>query len=317
VRIAIPANIPPKNRGLFRFNRRKVLAAIVFIVLSALGAWLAASAAVAWSFTRRHRERAIEPPPKVASTDVEVHRLKTCDGEEIGAWFVRGKRQKGCVLLLHGIGASRREMLPVMQWLVESGYSVLAVSFRAHGDSTGEIIDIGWSARHDVTAAVGFLRQACPGQPVYVVGRSMGAAAAIFAAKELQGDVAGYFLEQPYKDLESAVWCRLHHHIPPGLDWVAYLGLRLWAPLFLPVSPNQISPYEHVRDIPENVPIVFVTGSADRHALLADVTGLYERVRSHATLVVFQGAIHEALDRNNPQLYRTSLFGLLDSRNAQ
>ena len=77
-----------------------------------------------------------------------------------------------------------------------------------------------------------------PQQPIYVVGRSLGAAAAIFSAEELKGQIAGYFLEQPYKDLKSAVWCRVHYHLPPGLDWFAYFGLRLWAPVFLPISPD-------------------------------------------------------------------------------
>ena len=105
---------------------------------------------------------------------------------------------------------------------------MLAITLRAHGDSTGEVNDIGWGARHDVVAAVEFLRKKFPGRPVFVVGRSMGAAAAIFAAEELKTDVAGYFLEQPYKDLTSAVWNRLQNHLPPVLDWVAYCGMRLW-----------------------------------------------------------------------------------------
>ena len=62
------------------------------------------------------------------------------------------------------------------------------------------------------------------------------------------------------------------------------------------------------------MPIVLVTGSADRHARLDEVTALFQRVRSHAKLVVFEGATHEALDRNNPELYRASLFQLLNQR---
>ncbi|MGA2799586.1 MAG: hypothetical protein ABSE63_18545, partial [Thermoguttaceae bacterium] len=97
-------------------------------------------------------------------------------------------------------------------------------------------------------------------------------------------------------------------------DWVAYCGLRLWAPLFLPVNLDQISSYDHVKDIPESVPIVFITGSEDRHARLEDVVALLNRVQSHAKLVVFKGAAHEALDMSDPQLYRDSLFNFLDER---
>lgn len=205
-------------------------------------------------------------------------------------------------------------MLPVMRWLAKARFTALAISLRAHGDSTGEINDFGWSARHDVVAAVAFLQQECPQQPIYIVGRSLGAATAIFAAGERGGKIAGYFLEQPYKDLKSAVWNRLQNHLCPVLDRLAYCGLWLWAPVFLPVDPDQVSPYDHMAEIPGNVPVVIITGSTDRHAHLDDVTALFDRVRLHAKLVVFEGAAHVSLDGYDPQLYRSNLFALLENR---
>jgi alpha-beta hydrolase superfamily lysophospholipase len=294
---------------MLKTRRRKLLA---IIALAGLVLWLGSSALVAWLFTRRSGAPFPEPPPQAAWADVEARRLETCDGQQIGAWLVRGDPQKGCVVLLHGNNRSRRQMLAVMQCLAEARFTVLAISLRAHGDSTGEINDLGWSARHDVAAAVAFLQQECPRRPIYVVGRSLGAAAAIFAAEELKGQVAGYFLEQPYKDIKSAAWNRLRHYLPPGLDWVAYGGLRLWAPVFLPVAVDRLSTCDHIEDIPESVPVVFVTGSADRHAHLDEVTAMYRRIESHAKLVVFDGAEHVDLDRADPELYRKTLLDFVD-----
>ena len=293
---------------MLKLTKRRLL----ITVLAGLVIWLATSALVTWKFTRRSGGPFPEPPPEVAWAKLEAHRLKTSDGQELGAWLVRGDPQKGCVLLLHGNGGSRREMLLVMQYLAETRFTALAISLRAHGDSTGEINDLGWSARHDVTAGVEFLQKECPRRPIYIVGRSLGAAAAIFAAGDLKGQVTGYFLEQPYKDIKSAAWNRLQHYLPPPLDWIAYGGLRLWAPVFLPVAPEQLSPYDRVQDIPGSVPVVFVTGSADRHAHLDEVTAMYRRIESHARLVVFEGAEHVGLDRADPDLYRTTLFNFLD-----
>ena len=295
---------------MLKSKRRRVLA---IVILAGLILWLGSSALVAWKFTRRSDAPFAEPPPQVAWANVEGHRVETSDGQQLGAWLVRGDRQKGCVLLLHGNGELRRQMLPVMQWLAEAHFTVLAISLRAHGDSTGEINDVGWSARHDVTAAVAFLQRECPQQPLYIVGRSLGAAAAIFAAGELDGTIVGYFLEQPYKDLKSAVWNRLQHYLPPVLDWIAYGGLRLWAPVFLPVDAGQLSPHDHIQDIPESVSVVFVTGSADRHVHLDEVKAMYRRIKSHAKLVVFDGAVHEALDRYDPRLYQATLFRCLNA----
>ena len=139
----------------------------------------------------------------------------------------------------------------------------------------------------------------------------MGAAAAIFAAGQLQDRVAGYFLNHPYKDLDSAVWNRLQRRLIPGLDWVAYGGMKLWGPLFLPVAPGRICPYDSLQDIPATVPVVFVTGSADPHARLAEVTAMYERIQSHAKLVVFEGAGHKPLDRYDRPLFRATLLEFL------
>lgn len=184
-------------------------------------------------------------------------------------------------------------------------------SLRAHGDSTGEINDFGLSARHDVIAAVEYLKRECPGRPVWVLGRSLGAAAALFAARELQEQVAGYILEQPYKDLESATWNRVEHYLPTGLDWLAYAGLRLWAPAVLPVAPQEIAPCQCASRIPANIPVVVLTGSADRHARLEDVEEVCDSMKCHAKLVVFAEAKHAALDRVDPVRYREELLQFL------
>jgi alpha-beta hydrolase superfamily lysophospholipase len=293
---------------MLKRRKLKILAAVALVLIMA---WLAVSAFVAWRLTRRGSGPLVEQPPVVAGGCVEPIRLKTCDDQQIGGWLKRGDADKPCVLLLHGFKGSRNEMRPVMEWLAESRFTVLGISLRAHGDSTGEVNDIGWSARHDVVAAVAFLRKEFPKRPVFIDGRSMGAATAIFAAEELKTDVAGYFLEQPYRDLKTAVWVRLQNHLPPILDWVAYCGMRLWAPVFLPVDPNQISPYDHIAAIPPNVPVVIITGSADR---LEDVKAMAARVPSGAKLVVFEGAKHEPLDRRDLKLYRQSLMELLRSK---
>jgi uncharacterized protein len=297
-----------KKYKMYRITKRGIFGTLLLLGLLV---WLGSSAYVAWRFTRRYSPMLPEPPPQVAWAAVEEHRLTTSDNQQIGAWLVRGKREKACVLLLHGNGTTRGSMLPVMEMLAKAEYTVLAITFRAHGDSTGETNDLGWSARHDVAAGVDLLRNEFPGRPIYVIGRSLGAAAAVFAAKDLDNRVAGYFLEQPYKDLRSAVWNRLQNHLPPVLDWIAYGGLRIWSPVFLPVALDRLSLSDRITDVPAAVPIVIITGSADRHARLEDVRLLFDRVQTHAKLVIFDGAIHQSLDRYDPDRYRATLFDFL------
>lgn len=273
--------------------------------------WLVSSAVVARKLTQRARPPFAEPAASVHWSEAEEHRLTTSDGQEIGAWLIRHPEPRGCVLVLHGNGSSRSARLGVMELVWLHGYSVMAISLRCHGDSTGKVNDLGWSARQDVIAAVDFLERECPDQPVYVVGQSLGSAAAIFAADQLGNRISGYFLEQPYRDLQNAAWSRLQNSLPPGFDWIAYVGLRLWSVVFLPADVRQHSPYDMVSKIPDDVPVVIATGSADRHARIEDVEAVFRQVESHGQLVVFRGAEHESLYKYDPESYSEALLECL------
>src|SRR5690606_19387304 len=116
--------------------------------------WLGSSYAVAYKLTRRLRPAFDEPPPASIAARTESFRLSTRDGQELGAWFVAGDLNRPVVLLLHGNGGCRGTCLRQVEFLTEAGCGVMLISFRAHGDSTGERNDFGYSAQHDVVAAV-------------------------------------------------------------------------------------------------------------------------------------------------------------------
>ena len=299
---------------MFKFVTKK---RILLTGLLLVGIWLGLSAWVAWNLTQRARRPFAEPAPLVDWAEFEDVRLSTADGEQIGGWLARGTTQRGCVLLLHGNGGSRKSMLPEMRLLVEEGFSILAVSLRAHGDSTGEVNDFGYSARADVLAAVTKLRAEFPHRPVFILGRSLGAAAALFAAEEIGEDISGLFLESPYRDLSSATWNRLSHYLPPVADRVAYAGLRLWSPLFLPVDPDRIAPCRAAADVPQSVPVVIVAGSDDERATLDDARSVFEPLASHGKLVVFQGAKHNGCRTCDPELYLRTLLDLVARHRVQ
>lgn len=283
---------------------------VILLALLALGA--AASAAVAWALT--HRLRApYDESPALFGVRAEPLRLTTADGLGLGAWLTAGEPGRPCVVFLHGNGGSRSQMRARFERLSGAGYCVLAITMRAHGDSDGDVNDIGLSARADVVAAVAHLERAQPGRAVFVVGHSLGAAAAIFAARDLGTRVAGYQLEQPYRDLESATRNRLRMYLPAALEDPGYAVLALWAGLFLDAPIAAISPAARAADIPSAVPVVVMTGSDDRHATLDDVRAVFAPVAEHGRLVVFPGATHVDLAEYDPRLYLETLAGLTTS----
>jgi pimeloyl-ACP methyl ester carboxylesterase len=281
---------------------------VVFVI------WLATGAIAAWQLTRRPRPAFAEPPPTVAGETMRQHRLRTSDGEEVGAWYRPARPQRGTIVFLHGIGGSRSAFRTLFEPLAAEGYGVLAVSLRSHGDSTGGAHDVGYSARHDVMAAVEFLEGQAPGARVIVCGTSFGAAAAAYASGELGGRVHGYLFDSLYADVRSTIWNRLDRYLPPGLDYAAYVTLRLWAPAFLPVGLDVLRPRDHLSGIPTSTRVVFAVGTNDFRSPPADAREMYEMIRGHAEFVEFSGAEHSLLHVHDRELYLKTLTGLLQER---
>jgi alpha-beta hydrolase superfamily lysophospholipase len=253
-----------------------------------------------------------EPAPAVAWGTLAPHRIETGDGHRLGAWLIEGRPDAPSVLLVHGNGGSRRDCLDRAEMLAAHGCTVLMISTRAHGDSTGEFNDIGFGARHDIVAGVAFLEALRPGRPIVVHGTSMGAAAAVFASAGLGRRVGGYILESPYRDLRTAVWNRVENALPPVADAIAYRSLIAVAPLVL-ADLDRIAPVEAIADVPSDVPVLILAGEGDRKARPEEARALFERVRDHGELHVFPGADHLKMRHVDPARYRRAVLGLIDA----
>ncbi len=298
----------PNIRLRLLANRRVQRWLIITAVLAVV--WLLSSLAVAYALTRRLGPRSVETAPTIGDWKLESHHLKTNDGEELGAWFVEGKDDGPSVLILHGHKGKRWNSLRRGKLISSHGCSVLMISLRAHGESSGEFDDAGYSARRDVCAAVEFLERRRPGRPVIIDGNSLGSAAAIFAAGELGHRVAAYILECPYQDLKIAVWNRIDNWLPPGLSHIAYGGLRLVSPIFLP-HLDEICPAKAIGAIPADVPVLILAGAADRMARPEEARVLYARVASHGQLVFVPGAGHGDLLGSSPELYSRTILDFI------
>jgi alpha-beta hydrolase superfamily lysophospholipase len=281
---------------------------VIVLALLVVG-WLGSSTFVAWILTHRIRPHAKEHLPE--GSRAKELRLATSDDEDLGAWWFDGAPGKPVVVLLHGMGGCRSVLLTRVRMLEPGGYPMLAVSLRAHGDSSGETVDAGWSARHDVIAAVAWVERHHPGSAIVIDGASMGAAAAIFAAQELGARVRGYVLECPYRDLCTAVQNRLEHFLPPVLDSIAWAGLCTVSPVFMP-DMDRIAPIEFVGSIPRSTPVLILASAADTHARPAEAQALLDEVHDHGELVFFEDAGHDRLVETHPEQWARVVTRFLD-----
>jgi dipeptidyl aminopeptidase/acylaminoacyl peptidase len=271
--------------------------------------WFAASYGAAYRLTRRAEAPYAEPLPAVGWAPLEAVRLRARDGEELGAWFAPGEAGRPAVVLLHGNGLGRRSRLGQAEWLSRAGYAVLLPTLRAHGDSTGAENDFGHGARLDVVAAVEWLEARRPGGRVAIWGASLGAAAALFAARELGARASGYVLECPYRDLRTALRHRAAIYLPPGLDALASFSLEAAAPLALP-DFERVAP-EHAAAAARGLKALVLAGGADARAWPDEARAIAEALGPGARLSVFEGAGHLGLAEADSGRYEREVLAFL------
>lgn len=105
------------------------------------------------------------------------------DGTDLAGWYVP-TRDGAAVVLMHGAGSTRSEVLEHAAVLAEHGLGVLLFDARGHGESAGRAMDFGWYGESDASGAVDFLSRQ-PGVSagrIGLVGLSMGGEEAIGAA---------------------------------------------------------------------------------------------------------------------------------------
>lgn len=296
-----------EQRKKKRWRRRLIRGFAVALVLYVLGTLLAT-----WLLVRRPRAPFAEPAPVLQGTAIEEHRLRTRDGEQLGAWLVRGEPHLPVVIIVHGHSDSRRSATGTINMLGGRGFGVLAISMRSHGDSTGGRVDFGYSNRADLVAAVGFVERELPDRPIVISAASMGAAATLFAGGELRERVVGFLLESPFADLETATRNRLSAFLPPGADNVIYWGMKFWSKALLPTDPEKISPVAAAREVSPAVKIVILSGDEDHFAVLAEAEAIARALPGGARIIRLPKGAHGRLYRDNQELYRQAMFELLE-----
>jgi uncharacterized protein len=296
-------------------RRRMWLRWLGALALLGVTLWLGMSYSVAYELTRRSRPRCQEPLPDLTWGAWESTTLQTSDGETLGAWFCDGRMDRPIVILLHGNGGCRTGLLAQAEWLVHQGYGVLLVTLRAHGDSTGEYNDAGYSARHDVVTAVQWLKSQAAGRHIVIWGQSLGGAAAVMAAEANQADVDGYILECVYSDLKTAVHNRLELSLPSGLIGVAYTGLWLVSPWTAPYL-TETAPVVAAGKIPKGIPVLLLAGGEDRRAEVSESEAIAQRIGTNAEVVVFPTSGHLALLTTDRGRYFAAVSQLLSRVNG-
>lgn len=225
-----------------------------------------------------------DPPHAFPSETVQI---PSESGSTLIGWLARSKEHRGVVILLHLVYGNRWAMVTRAEFLHAAGYSVLLFDFQAHGESPGTHPTFGHLEGKDVIAAIRFVKEQFPGQPVGVIGWSLGGAAALLAQQPLGVDAV--VLEAVYPTIQEAVVDRIRIRLGPLAPLIAPAILVQLKPR-LGISPDQLRPIDRIAKL--GAPILIIAGSKDQHTTLAESERMYATAREPKELWVIDGAYH-------------------------
>jgi uncharacterized protein len=211
--------------------------------------------------------------------------LTTEDGVSLGAWYLPS-RNGAAVIMAHGHGENRLQLLPETEALAARGFGVLLFDWRAHGESGGELTTRGDRERLDLRAAVDWLssqRDLGSGR-VGVLGFSRGATVAIEVAARDER-VAAVVAEAAVTSLQDAL----------ELDFSRFGALSVAAARLSMkahgIDVDSVKPIAHIRAIAPR-PVMIVQGTADESVPLHMGKLLYAAAGDPKHLWLIPGAGH-------------------------
>ena len=160
--------------------------------------------------------------PSLTPTDYglswEPLRLMAADGVSISGWLIPAKSPRGILLLLHGFGTCKADLMDVAQAFHQGGpFHLILIDFRGHGDSGGRTISFGHRELRDIQAVLELVDSSLGWRhlPVGCYGISMGGAIGLLAAARFPR-IRAVVTDSAYASLSKTIariqW--LSYHIP-------------------------------------------------------------------------------------------------------
>ncbi|MGA2017699.1 MAG: alpha/beta fold hydrolase [Opitutaceae bacterium] len=272
------------------------------IILGVVGV----SAFFAVHFTGQARRPVGDIPPQLPRATATVS-FPARDGIRLSGWILPREKTATAVILLHGHGSNRQQMIARAHFFYESGFSVLLYDARGHGLSGGDRVSAGWYETSDLLGALDFMRSNGFRQ-FGCLGASQGGATILLTGTRLPTDVQWVIVESTYPTMRDALdrRFRMDLRLPGWLAGIFFVPIAEWR---LHVSIDDIAPIRNIHKL--SCPTFVLGGERDRHTLAQSTRALYEAAKEPKDLWIVPGAGHVDLYGFAKQEYERRILAFI------
>jgi len=244
------------------------------------------------------------PLQSIPATDVTFLDTK---GDEISGWYVRGEKEFGGILLMHGVKSNRLQMVERATFLNKAGYSVLLFDFQAHGESPGKSITFGYLEAINADAAYNYLNAQLTNKSIAVIGVSLGGAAALLSSIPLKAKAI--VLESVYPTIGAAVKNRICLRL--GSIGKLFSPLLLWQMKpRLGFSPDKLKPIDHIENV--KGAILIIAGENDLHTTFSESKIMFQKAQKPKEFWGIPNAAHVDFCSFTPVKYKKRILNFLN-----
>ena len=239
----------------------------------------------------------------LAQLTVESWHITSEDGLKLAASFVQNPASTGKVVILaHGLHHSRQQVSVYARLFYEQGYSLLMPDARAHGESEGNVIGLGWLDRQDYLQWIHEVlhRQSSEAQ-ILLFGISMGATTVLaVSGEDLHKNVVGIIADSGYSNVFAEGKYRLRHKYHfPAVPFVAIASTISKVRDGYAFQDGDI-----LKQVQRNqLPLLLIHGGRDRTVPVKNVFELYHAANQPKKLYIEPTADHIQSIYVNPGKY--------------
>lgn len=233
------------------------------------------------------------------------------DGLELAGYYLASPAPTDkYALLVHGYKAGPIGMAHYARYYHDAGWNVVVPHHRAHGDSQGRYIGMGWLEHYDMLGWIARILALEPDARILMHGVSMGAATTMLAtgSANLPANVEVAIADCGYNNVTAEFAHQLKELF--GLPAFPLLPVTsLVTKLKADYSFDQVDCQAAVAR--SSTPTLFIHGDADDFVPFWMLEEVYNAATCPKEKLVVSGAGHAKARETNPQLYWSTVEGFL------
>lgn len=241
----------------------------------------------------------------------EDEHLTSEDGLKLhGKFFENPNANHKYAVVCHGYSANGRQMVGFVQEFLKMNYSVLTPDSRAHGESEGKKIGMGYFEQNDLLLWINSIVEKDPQAQIVLLGVSMGGATVLMESglEGLPSNVKAVIADCPYTDAYQEFCSQMTDVVHlPAYPYVQIASV--FCRMLSGYNFKNASPLESVKN--SSTPTLFIHGEADAFVPFEMQEPLFEAATCEKEKLSVPNAAHGNSAGTDTELYWSTVQNFL------